>query len=155
MKILHETVQPLARLPFKFYEHDPETPINVAPHWHQGIELNYLVRGETLTFVVNGTTTIYHPGDLWTVNRRRVHSASGRQGADWQEFGLIIDDHFLRDRVPSSQYWQLTLGQDAQATQAGAYATVRDHLLAIRTLVHQPAGELQRPKFSAIFTTYS
>lgn len=47
MKILHETVQTIPRLPFKYYEHDPLTDINVAPHWHQGIELNYLVSGTT------------------------------------------------------------------------------------------------------------
>ena len=80
MKILHETVQTIPRLPFKYYEHDPLTDINVAPHWHQGIELNYLVSGTTLKFVTDGQTNEYRPGDLWTTNRRVVHSASNACG---------------------------------------------------------------------------
>jgi len=106
MKILHETVQTIPRLPFKYYEHDPLTDINVAPHWHQGIELNYLVSGTTLKFVTDGQTNEYRPGDLWTTNRRVVHSASGPTEVDWVEFGIIIDDDFLHTHIPASANWQ-------------------------------------------------
>ena len=83
MEILHEAVQTIPRLPFKYYEHDPLTDITVAPHWHQGIELNYLVSGTVLKFVTDGQTAEYRPGDLWTTNRRVVHSASGPAEVDW------------------------------------------------------------------------
>ena len=145
MKILHETVQTIPRLPFKYYEHDPLTDINVAPHWHQGIELNYLVSGTTLKFVTDGHTTEYRPGDLWTTNRRVVHSASGPTEVDWVEFGLIIDDDFLQAKLPASTNWQLTLNGAASAkAHPQAYADVRQQLVAIHDLLMTPTTDLLR-----------
>lgn len=145
MKILHEAVQTIPRLPFKYYEHDPLTSITVAPHWHQGIELNYLVSGAPLKFVTDGQTSEYRPGDLWTVNRRVVHSASGPEQVDWVEFGLIIDDDFLLNQIPASVNWQLTLNGDSSAhQQPTAYAQIREHLVAIHDLLSQPTNDLTR-----------
>ncbi len=125
--------------PFKYYEHDPLTDINVAPHWHQGIELNYLVSGTTLKFVTDGQTNEYRPGDLWTTNRRVVHSASGPTEVDWVEFGIIIDDDFLQTQIPASANWQLTLnGAASSKTHPQAYADVRQQLVTIHDLLTTP-----------------
>ncbi|MCH4056875.1 MAG: AraC family transcriptional regulator [Lactobacillaceae bacterium] len=145
MTITHETVQLLPRLPFKYYEHDPLTSINVAPHWHEGIELNYLLAGDELHFVTDGQTTLYHPGDLWAVNRRVVHSATGSDTADWQEFGIIIDDDFLQKQLPASSNWQVTLAGEHSAIDApAAYQEIRQQLLAIRTLIQQGLSDQRR-----------
>lgn len=145
MKILHETVQTIPHLPFKYYEHDPLTTIDVAPHWHQGIELNYLGGGDTLKFVTDGQTTEFHPGDIWSVNRRVVHSATGPDQAAWIEFGLIIDDDFLQTQVPSSTQWQLTLtSAQAELKNPTAYADIRNHLIAIHDLLAGGATDLAR-----------
>ena len=145
MKILHETVQTIPRLPFKYYEHDPLTDINVAPHWHQGIELNYLVSGTTLKFVTDGQTNEYRPGVLWTTNRRVVHSASGPTEVDWVEFGIIIDDDFLQTQIPASANWQLTLnGAASSKTHPQAYADVRQQLVTIHDLLTTPTTDLLR-----------
>lgn len=145
MKILHETVQTIPHLPFKYYEHDPLTTIDVAPHWHQGIELNYLGGGDTLKFVTDGQTTEFHPGDIWAVNRRVVHSATGPDQAAWIEFGLIIDDDFLQTQVPSSTQWQLTLtSAQAELKNPTAYADIRNHLIAIHDLLAGGATDLAR-----------
>lgn len=138
LQIQHETVQSMPRLPFKYYEHDPKTSIDVAPHWHQGIELNYLVAGGPLKFVTDGQTTEYQPGDVWATNRRSVHSASGDPDQAWDEFGLIIDDDYLLSQLPASANWQLTLTAPADQTpQPTSYARVRDQLIAIHDLLHQ------------------
>ncbi|RRK11229.1 AraC family transcriptional regulator [Lactiplantibacillus garii] len=145
MEILHEAVQTIPRLPFKFYEHDPLTPITVNPHWHQGIELNYLKAGDPLKFVTDGHTTEYRPGDLWAVNRRVVHSATGPEQVDWDEFGLIIDDDFLTNRVPESVNWQLNLnGAVSSQAHPNAYRLIREHLVAIRQLLKQSPTDLLR-----------
>ncbi len=41
MTIAFEQVEEWQQLPFKFYQHDATNDINVAPHWHTGIELNF------------------------------------------------------------------------------------------------------------------
>lgn len=145
MTIHHENVQLLPRLPFKYYEHDPLTSINVQPHWHQGIELNFLVSGAELKFVTDGQTTIYQPGAIWAVNRRVTHSAAGTAHADWTEFGLIIDDDFLIQQLPDSVNWQLTLsGAPKNKTDLRAYAAVRKQLLTIRSLIQQGVSDPTR-----------
>ncbi|WP_125704937.1 AraC family transcriptional regulator [Lacticaseibacillus daqingensis] len=132
----YEQVQQGPRLPFKFYSHDPLTTIDVAPHWHQGIELNLLVAGGPLSFVTDGHTTTHQPGALWAVNRRAVHSASGPHRADWDEFGLIIDEAFLTARLPQSPNWHLTLNGAASRTLApAAYDAMVGHLTAMRRLI--------------------
>lgn len=134
--IAHETIQLMPGLPFKYYEHDPLTTINVAPHWHQGIELNYLLAGDVLKFVTDGQTVEYRPGDIWATGRRNVHSAAGSATAQWSEFGLIIADDFLLAQLPESINWHLTLtGSRAKATAPHAYQAIREHLLAIHDLL--------------------
>lgn len=143
--IQHENVQVVPRLPFKYYVHDPLTAIDVAPHWHQGIELNYLVAGATLKFVTDGQTAEYQPGDIWAVNRRAVHSATGPTTAEWDEFGLIIDDDFLQAQLPESVNWRITLaGQKSQAAAPAAYAALRRHLLAIHDQLAKGVTDVAR-----------
>ncbi|MFC6315245.1 helix-turn-helix domain-containing protein [Lapidilactobacillus achengensis] len=143
--IQHETVQLWPRLPFKFYEHDPLTSIGVSPHWHQGIELNYLVAGPTLKFETDGTTRHHQPGAIWAVDRRVVHSASGAPSHQWDEFGLIIDDQFLLTQLPESADWSLRLfGAPSQAVHPEAYAQLALHLNQIRDLLHQEFTDVAR-----------
>ncbi|AVK61188.1 AraC family transcriptional regulator [Lactobacillus sp. CBA3605] len=145
MKIRHENVQPIPRLPFKYYEHDPLTSIAVAPHWHQGIELNYLVAGATLKVVTDGKTTEYHPGDLWAINRRVVHSTTGIATANWREFGLIIDDDFLQTQLPASENWQLALnGPLAEKEHPAAYAAIQQDLMTIHDNLTTGLTDLSR-----------
>jgi AraC-like DNA-binding protein len=143
--IQHENVQVVPRLPFKYYSHDPLTSIDVAPHWHQGIELNYLVAGGTLKFVTDGQTREYHPGDIWAVNRRAVHSATGLSEADWDEFGLIIDDDFLQSQLSESVNWRITLtGPKSQRAAPAAYEEIRTHLLAMHDLLTKGVTDITR-----------
>jgi AraC-like DNA-binding protein len=141
----YEQVEQATGLPFKYFAHDPLTDINVAPHWHQGIELNFLVAGGTLSFVANGHTHEYQPGDIWTVNRRDVHSAAGDSNLDWQEFGFIIDDKFLVSRLPESANWHLNLdGKKSGQVIPLAYAEIREHGLAIHHLLQHDQTDFSR-----------
>jgi AraC-like DNA-binding protein len=145
MQIQHETIQLVPGLPFKYYQHDCLTSVNVTPHWHQGIELNCLTAGAMLKFVTDGQTMEYWPGAIWAVNRRCVHSAVGNTTADWAEFGLIIDDTFLLSQLPESANWRLTLaGSTAAMRDPVAYAAIRTHLLAIRDLLARGNTDLVR-----------
>ncbi|MFB9769612.1 AraC family transcriptional regulator [Lactiplantibacillus modestisalitolerans] len=141
MTIVHEPVAVLPRLPFKFYQHDPLTTITVQPHWHQGIELNYLVAGEALTFVTDGHPHTYHPGDVWAVNRRIIHSARGAEQVRWNEFGLIIDDAWLTQAVSASTHWHLDLNAPGQSA---ARVQLIDHLLAIQKGLQTAPDDLRR-----------
>ncbi|WP_125606698.1 helix-turn-helix domain-containing protein [Lapidilactobacillus bayanensis] len=143
--IEHENIQVVPRLPFKYYVNDPLRPIDVAPHWHQEIELNCLVSGAVLKFVADGRTTEYYPGDIWAVDHRVIHSATGAPRTDWHEFGLIIDDDFLLNEISESANWHLTLaGQASEKLAPTAYQAIQQHLLAIHDLLINPLTDANR-----------
>lgn len=144
MKILHETVQSLAQLPFKFYEHDSQT-IRVNPHWHQEIEINYLVQGGPVNFVIDGQTNRFQSGDIWATNHREIHSATALKNEHYLEFGLIIDDNFLQQQIPQSKDWQLNLKGIASAHRHHqSYQRIKNHLLAIQQILREPLTDLSR-----------
>lgn len=145
MTIQFEQVQQWPTLPFKFFQHEQGSNIGVEPHWHTGIELNFLVNGGPLTFNTNGNSTVYSPGDCWAVNRRVVHSASGGESLPWDEFGFIIDETFLQDKLPSSQFWDLHLqGQESAKRQLNEYLGIYNNALAIRDLIISGLDEYKR-----------
>lgn len=145
MKITYENVQSIAQLPFKYYEHDTSKDITIAPHWHQGIELNYLISGDGLNFVVDGKTSEYHSGDIWAINHRQIHSAHSLKPTHYLEFGLIIDDDFLQQEIPDSKNWYLNL-TDKKITQQQkmSYQKIKLHLTSIRQLLTQSLTDLSR-----------
>lgn len=145
MKILHENVQPLAQLPFKYYKHNFNENLVVDPHWHQGIEINYLVQGDTLNFVTAGKTMKYHSGDIWTVNHRDIHSVNTTKKAPFLEFGLIIDDNFLQQQVPASKDWHLILNSiNSTHDHYQSYQRIKTHLTNIQLLLEKPLTDLTR-----------
>lgn len=99
MIIKHELVKLAPTLPFKYYVHNEKQQVVIPEHWHEGIELNYLMTGKNLKFVVNGKITEYFARDIWLVNSRDVHSSLGKAG-DRFEFGLIIDIDFIQKNYP-------------------------------------------------------
>lgn len=139
-------------LPFKYFTTNPCSDANIAPHWHQGVELNFLISGGTLNFVVNGQEQHYHPGDIWAVNRRDVHSAAASDAPDWQEFGFIIDDNFLVSHLPESADWHIILsGKQSGHANPSAYATVREHGLAIHHLLQHRLTSMSRLQIMSHF----
>lgn len=150
MKIIYENVQTIAQLPFKYFEHDSTKEIIVAPHWHQGIEINYLIAGNDLNFVINGKTTTYHPGDIWTINHRDIHSARSLKPAHYLKFGLIIDDDFLQHQVPASKNWHLNMSCK-NTRQQDSLTKVQGQLSNIRQLLKQPLTDLSRLEIMSCF----
>ncbi|MDN2452188.1 AraC family transcriptional regulator [Lactobacillus sp. UCMA15818] len=152
MTIQYENVQFTPRLPFKYYEHDATKGVNVPPHWHHGIEINYLVTGTALKFVTDGVTKEYHPGDIWAINHRVIHSISGPSKVDWLEFGLIVDDSVLQSSLLSSPNWQINLqNENLSKSTTAAYEALKKHFIAIHDLIHCQTNDVIRMKILSHF----
>lgn len=139
--IKHEMVQLTPSLPFKFYAKDPHKTA-IAPHWHRGLELNWLVAGGPLTVVQNGVTSIFHAGAMWTVDSRVVH-ASQSGGVPVQEYGIIIDPTFLESVLPDSVNWHFTL-QGPPEPQSPAYAALQAAFAALPKPMTAPLTPVSR-----------
>lgn len=136
----HEEVQNNQRLPFYFYY---DNQAMQPEHWHQGIELNYLIKGKDLRFALEGQTYHFNSGDIWLVNRRQVHSASGEAG-EWEYEGLIIDDDFLLSQYPSSINWNLNLLGQKSTKKQRAYNELVKEIVALGRLCRKPLTDARR-----------
>ena len=136
----HEEVQNNQRLPFYFYY---DNQAMQPEHWHQGIELNYLIKGKDLRFALEGQTYHFNSGDIWLVNRRQIHSASGKAG-EWKYEGLIIDDDFLLSQYPSSINWNLNLLGQKSTKKQRAYNELVKEIVALGRLCRKPLTDARR-----------
>ncbi len=136
----HEEVQNNQRLPFYFYY---DNQAMQPEHWHQGIELNYLIKGKDLRFALEGQTYHFNSGDIWLVNRRQIHSASGETG-EWKYEGLIIDDDFLLSQYPSSINWNLNLLGQKSTKKQRAYNELVKEIVALGRLCRKPLTDARR-----------
>lgn len=136
----HEEVQNNQRLPFYFYY---DNQAMQPEHWHQGIELNYLIKGKDLRFALEGQTYHLNSGDIWLVNRRQIHSASGEAG-EWKYEGLIIDDDFLLSQYPSSINWNLNLLGQKSTKKQRAYNELVKEIVALGRLCRKPLTDARR-----------
>ncbi len=79
------------------------------------------------------------------MNRRVVHSVKGDNALKWDEFGFIIDDTFLVDKLPTSQYWHLKLrGQAGLKNDSRAYQQLFDQAQQIRHLLTDNIDDYRR-----------
>lgn len=138
--IEHEEVQNNQRLPFYFYY---DNKVMQPEHWHQGIELNYLIKGKDLRFALEGQTYHFNSGDIWLVNRRQIHSASGEAG-EWEYEGLIIDDDFLLSQYPSSINWNLNLLGQKSTKKQRAYNELVKEVAELGQLCRKPLTDARR-----------
>lgn len=138
-RIGHEEVQNNQRLPFYFYY---DNQAMQPEHWHQGIELNYLIKGKYLRFALEGQTYHFNSGDIWLVNRRQI-SASGEAG-EWEYEGLIIDDDFLLSQYPSSINWNLNLLGQKSTKKQRAYNELVKEIVALGRLCRKPLTDARR-----------
>ena len=136
----HEEVQNNQRLPFYFYY---DNQAMQPEHWHQGIELNYLIKGKDLRFALEGQTYHFNSGDIWLVNRRQIHSASGEAG-EWKYEGLIIDDDFLLSQYPSSINWNLNLLGQKSTKKNRAYNELVKEVAELGRLCRKPLTDARR-----------
>ena len=138
--IEYEEVQNNQRLPFYFYY---DNQVMQPEHWHQGIELNYLIKGKDLRFALEGQTYHFNSGDIWLVNRRQIQSASGEAG-EWEYEGLIIDDDFLLSQYPSSINWNLNLLGQKSTKKTRAYNELVKEVAELGRLCRKPLTDARR-----------
>lgn len=136
----HEEVQNNQRLPFYFYR---DNQVNEPEHWHQGIELNYLIKGKDLRFALEGKTYHFDSGDIWLVNRRQIHSASG-ENEDWKYEGFIIDDDFLLNQYPTSINWNLDLLGKNSTNNQTAYKELKKEVVELGELCQKSLTDARR-----------
>ncbi|USQ68046.1 AraC family transcriptional regulator [Companilactobacillus allii] len=128
--------------PFKYYVHKGRG-INVSPHWHQGIEINYLISDDDLEFRENGKTTHYHQGDMWVTNSRVVHEAHLVSEDRWLELGLIIDYGFLKKIYPQISEHKFVVNNITNLSHPNDYRKLQEYLRELYQLTIIPEKTIE------------
>lgn len=139
MTIKHEIVQTTPKLPFKYYFHDGKDIKHVPPHWHQSLELGFLVSDNVLKIRDNNATFTYHKGDIWLINSRDIHEAQFESVKNVFEFCLLIDYDFLKQIYPNIDQIHFSLhGRPAQLSQLIPYQEIEKQLRIMIQLLQEP-----------------
>lgn len=139
MTIKHEIVQLNSKLPFKYYLHNENSSKSVAPHWHQSIELGFLVSNNHLECKDNNSTYHYQKGDIWVINSRNIHSEVLDTTKSLTEFCLIIDYEFLQQAYPKIDQLKFNLhGRPNSIKELIAYQDLEKHLKLMIQHLQEP-----------------
>lgn len=150
--IEHEIIQLTPPFPFRDYLRRPQVMHDVAPHWHQGLEVNCLIRGGSLLVVENGVTSQFTPGSMWAIDPRVVHSSTAEKRDDWLEYGFNVDPEFLTEVLPDSVNWHFTLhDRPADASHAAAYDELWAAVMAMYHEHGKAADNISRLRMLSAF----
>lgn len=94
MEFKHEIVITDADLPVRFFYSNDGRPSYVLPHFHDDIELMYLLSG-SVTLKRNTLDTVLEPGDIAVINPNIVHSTLS-ENPDTTAYVMQISHDFLK-----------------------------------------------------------
>ncbi|MEE6706060.1 hypothetical protein [Weissella confusa] len=70
----HQNIEPDAGLVAKIIAHDSQTPIANELHWHQALEITFMLDWPESVIVIGQNRAIHKSGDIWLVNPMQIHN---------------------------------------------------------------------------------
>ncbi|MGM9906401.1 AraC family transcriptional regulator [Lactobacillus sp.] len=149
----HELVKPTGNLPIwlmTFPLPDGETPSEIPPHWHQGIEISYTVAGSIDQFQIDAQTYQTSPGRIIVVNSQSVHSIETNQ--DGQALSMIYPYNFVSGLFPKISELEFAINDPGTFSkmQQAAYQLLQKKLGAIYDSWSRPEDDLREIKVCAL-----
>jgi len=88
--------------PIKCIYHRPIGRKFVVPHWHEAVEITYVVKGNPGTICIEGHEYQLEQGDLYVINSRLIHSFDTFIDYDQRILTILIDYDWLRHCLPKT-----------------------------------------------------
>ncbi|TGE52309.1 hypothetical protein [Weissella confusa] len=110
----HQNIEPDAGLVAKIIAHDSQTPIANELHWHQALEITFMLDWPESVIVIGQNRAIHKSGDIWLANPMQIHNYKALyKVATPTAFALMLDlrtdfslpckliaeEHFLYDSI--------------------------------------------------------
>lgn len=96
-EIRHEIVSSNPDIEVRFYLSE-DSGSYVAPHWHNSLELVYMIEGSMTTQFENNIRQTLHSGEFSIVNPRGIHSVTSQQN---KALVLLIPSTVLEKYIPA------------------------------------------------------
>ena len=99
-KIRHEIVSSNPDIEVRFYLSE-DSGSYVAPHWHNSLELVYMMEGSMTTQFENNVRQTLRPGEFSVVNPRVIHSVTSQKN---KALVLLIPGALLEKYIPAHDF---------------------------------------------------
>lgn len=100
MNYTYELVKMDENLPIKVIVHSSDEETFVPRHWHDSVEISYVIQGRIDAVYIDGTTYAAKKGDIIVINSNAVHSFTVAQGKDRMAITILIPYAFLQASFP-------------------------------------------------------
>ncbi|WP_311081966.1 AraC family transcriptional regulator [Paenibacillus polymyxa] len=102
MEYKYELVQAGNHFPLKIIVHTSNEPAYIPGHWHDSIEISYVLSGKIDNIYIDGTSYSSKEGDIVLINSNAIHSFSVAKGQGREAITVLIPSEFIRANVNGS-----------------------------------------------------
>ena len=103
--IRHEIVSSNPDIEVRFYLSE-DNGSYVAPHWHNSLELVYMLEGSMVTQYENNVRQTIEPGEISVVNPRVIHSVTAQKN---KALVLLIPSALLEKYIPAPDFLEFRI----------------------------------------------
>ncbi len=97
MDYIYEHVKVDENWPIKIIVHTTEEKAFIPRHWHESVEISYVLQGRIDEIYIEGITFASEKGDIVVINSNAIHSFLVTQGKGRLALTLLIPYDFLKE----------------------------------------------------------
>ncbi|MBS5910344.1 MULTISPECIES: AraC family transcriptional regulator [Paenibacillus] len=104
MEYKYELVQTDTSFPLKIIVHSSNEPANISAHWHDSVEISYVLSGMIDHIYVDGANYRSQAGDIVLINSNAIHSfsLSKAEGEERKAVTVLIPYEFIKENDPGN-----------------------------------------------------
>lgn len=151
-KTLHEVVIPVDPLNVWYHIFDnTEGQTYIAPHWHRGIELSYILQGYVSNFQIGNKSYTSKTGNILVVNSQEIHTIKNQSKKEDLALSVIFPYDMVCSLYPKIDQEIISINDSMSFTelQKQAYAQLQGLLMEFIRL-HFSDSSLKYVRMQAI-----
>ncbi|MGG4218460.1 AraC family transcriptional regulator [Paenibacillus jamilae] len=102
MECTYELVQADHHFPLKIIIHSSNEAAYIPRHWHDSIEISYVLSGKIDNIYIDGMNYSSKKGDIVLINSNTIHSFSVAKGKGREAITVLIPSGFIRGNMKDS-----------------------------------------------------
>jgi len=100
MEFKYEMIKADEQLPIKIIIHTSDKQQFIPRHWHESIEISYVLSGKIDEIYVDGKVYVSQEGDIVLINSNAIHSFSVNTGKNRKGITIFIPYDFIKSIFP-------------------------------------------------------
>jgi AraC family transcriptional regulator, melibiose operon regulatory protein len=98
MEYAYEWIETEELLPVKIIYHSYDEAVYIPNHWHESIEISYVLSGTIDGLYVDGRTYSSREGDIVVINSNSIHSFTVERGTGRRALTVFIPPELLKEK---------------------------------------------------------